>query len=107
MEQLRALERALLDLIPVARKLEVTQVPQYESALDRTRSLIANGFTQVDLTGLGTHVPDVFQRHKDWVPPLEQYADGTWAEPAWFQELEEKLQPTLRAAGKLPILGFY
>ena len=107
MEQLRALELALLELIPVAQKLGITEAAQYEWALSRTRWLMANGHTQDDLTALGTQVPDVFSRHKEWMPPLEQLPDGSWREAAWFQELEEKLQPTLHAAGMLPVVGFY
>ncbi len=106
-EQLRELELTLLALIPVARKLRIAQATQYEWALERTRWLASNGFTQNDLTELGTQVPDVYQRHKEWLPPLEQRLDGSWQEPLWFQELEQKLQPTLRAAGFLPMLGFY
>ena len=106
-EQLRTLELALLDLIPVARGLGIKEAARYEWALGRTRWLIANGYTQDDPTGLGRQVPDAFLRHKDWMPPLELQADGSWQEPAWFRQLEEKLHRTLRAAGVLPVLGFH
>jgi len=107
MEQLHRLEVALAELLPVARRQSLAEVEQYEWALERARWLLLNRWTQDDLTELGRQVPDAFVRHKDWVPPLEQRGDGRWEQPAWFQELEDKLQPALRAARVLPEIGFY
>lgn len=106
-EQLRTLERSLVELIPTAERLGLVQAQQYMRALEQTRELLVNGFTQADLTVLARAVPDVFLRHKDWLPPLEKAPDGSWQEPAWFPELEEKLQPALSAAGMLSTVGFY
>ncbi|GAB2615468.1 hypothetical protein GCM10027191_09230 [Novilysobacter erysipheiresistens] len=105
--QLRDLEVALAALIPLARRLNLRHLPQYEGALECTRTLLAHGFTQAELSDLARQVPDVWVRHKDWLPPLEKRPDGTWQEPPWFPELEAKLRPALSAAWMLSMVGYY
>lgn len=105
--QLRDLELALISLIPVAARLKLRQASQYEIALEQTRELLGRAFTQEDLSQLARQVPDVWTRHKDWMPPLEKRPDGMWHEAPWYQELEDKLQPALGAAGFLSTVGYY
>lgn len=109
-------EAQLKDLIaalpPLIEHVHASQkfaalAPQYEAALALARSLLANGFTQEQLSQLGRSVPDAFHRHKEWEPPLVQQSDGSWAEANWFAQLESVLQPALRAAGFLCIVGYY
>ncbi|MGR3087036.1 hypothetical protein ABMY21_20890 [Vibrio vulnificus] len=50
-------------------------------------------------------IPDLFNRHKDWVPPLEVGSDGKLSEPQWFLALENYLQPVLKSARELKELG--
>lgn len=111
-ERRRHLERLasfLPDLIKVCASQPdlVHLVSEYRSALEQAQELLVNGFTQEQLSRLGRSVPDAFQRHKDWMPPLEQNGNGSWREPEWFAVLEKRLQPTLRAAKTLCELGYY
>jgi hypothetical protein len=106
--QLAALRQALVELIPVAKSTGVPQSAAYERALAETGRLIARGFVQEELTSLSRMVPDVVLRHKDWESQLlVRNADGRWVFPKWFEELECKLQPALKAAGVLAVLGYY
>lgn len=107
--QLRELVAALPPLIEHVRgKPQFESVtPQYEAALDAARALLASGFTQEQLSALGRSVPDIFVRRKEWTPPLVQNQDGSWGEAGWFTELEAVLQPAIRAAGILCLVGYY
>lgn len=106
--QLAQLETALVELIPIAKKLELTQLPAYEQALAQTRLLRQSRFTQEELTALSHSVPDPIPRHRDWESNfLIQQADGRWKLPDWLTELEAKLQPALAAALDLRQLGYY
>ena len=107
--QLRQLVAALPPLIEHVRGRPqfASVAPQYEAALDTARALLASGFTEEQLSTLGRSVPDVFVRHKEWTPPLVQYQDGSWVEAEWFTELEAVLQPAMRAAGILCLVGYY
>jgi hypothetical protein len=96
----------LIEHVHASEKLS-SLAPKYQSALAMARGLLAAGFSQEQLSELGRSVPDAFHRHKEWRPPLVQQSDGSWAEPNWFAELEAVLQPALRAAGVLRIVGYY
>ena len=108
-QQLQALTVLLADLIEATESLpQMAQlVPRYRLALEQTQKLLGSGFTQEQLSGLGRAIPDAFVRHKDWLPPLEQAANGSWREPEWFTMLEARLQPTMKAARLLCELGYY
>lgn len=107
--QLEDLSAALRALIPVVASLPEFRfrAADYEVALQTCEALLRDGFTQQQLSALGRSVPDVFFRHKEWCPPAEQTADGAWREPAWFTQLEARLQPVLKAAEALYCLGYY
>ncbi len=106
--QLVELVEALKELIPLAGKLDLHQTADYENALARSGRLLAEGFTQKELSTLSRSVPDVFHRHRDWESSiLVEGEDGSLAEPEWFRELEEKLQPVLKAAAELSVMGYY
>lgn len=77
----------------VSRKLDVA-------------SLLKTSFSQSELSKLSRNIPDIYNRHKDWLPPLEQ-SHGKLREPDWFVELEACLQPVLKNAQLLRELGFY
>ncbi|AUW04775.1 TPA: hypothetical protein P0E37_005050 [Vibrio campbellii] len=77
----------------------------YECALFDVDELICNGFNQNQLSNVSDSIPDLFNRHKDWVPPLEAGSDGKLSEPQWFLALENYLQPVLKSARKLKELG--
>ena len=77
----------------------------YERALFDVDELICNGFNQNQLSNVSDSIPDLFNRHKDWVPPLEVGSDGKLSEPQWFLALENYLQPVLKSARKLKELG--
>ncbi|HHP0483038.1 hypothetical protein CGJ38_19840 [Vibrio parahaemolyticus] len=77
----------------------------YERALFDVDELICNGFNQNQLSNVSDSIPDLFNRHKDWVPPLEAGSDGKLSEPQWFLALENYLQPVLKSARKLKELG--
>lgn len=108
-KQLRALEKSLGELIPVAEATPATinLVPQYRAALERARTLIDGAFGQEDLSNLSRSIPDAFHRHKDWMPPLEPSEDGHWQEPDWFKRLDSNLLPVLDIAEKLREIGYY
>jgi hypothetical protein len=88
------------------KQLFLDKLDSYESALQEAKSLLENGFTQKQLSTLGRSVPDLFSRHKEWIPPLENEGDFS-TEAKWFLELEEQLKPALSAAGVLGIVGYY
>ncbi|WP_050940401.1 hypothetical protein [Vibrio harveyi] len=67
--------------------------------------LICNGFNQNQLSNVSDSIPDLFNRHKDWVPPLEVGSDGKLSEPQWLLVLENYLQPVLKSARELKELG--
>ena len=77
----------------------------YERALFDVDELICNGFNQNQLSNVSDSIPDLFNRHKDWVPPLEVGSDGKLSEPQWFLALENSLQPVLKSARELKELG--
>ncbi|KZZ82402.1 hypothetical protein A3767_00125 [Oleiphilus sp. HI0133] len=107
-EQLNALIPALEKLISYLKEKELflDNVASYECALEEAQRLLGNGFTQKELGALERSVPDLFHRHKEWIPPLE--TEGDYSTPAkWFEELEEYLQPARSAAGVLSIIGYY
>ncbi|MDR6935698.1 MULTISPECIES: hypothetical protein [unclassified Luteibacter] len=108
-EQLRALEQSLVDLIPLVEAIpaKADLAPRYRCALEEVRALMDGGFEQGDLSQLSRAIPDAFPRHKDWIPPLELSEDGHWQEPEWFKRLESKLAPVLNIAAKLRVTGFY
>ncbi len=108
-EQLGNLVPALEALISHMRneKLFIDQIPQYELALEEAKRFLASGFTQNELSALDRAVPDLFYRHKEWYPPLEDESN-VYSKPAkWFEDLEEYLQPAREAAGVLSIIGYY
>jgi hypothetical protein len=88
------------------KQLFLNKIDSYESALQEAKNLLENGFTQQKLSTLGRSVPDLFSRHKEWIPPLENEGDFS-KEAKWFLELEEQLNPALSAAGVLSIVGYY
>lgn len=108
-EQLRALEQSLVDLIPVveATPAKMNLAPQYRYALEKARALIDEVFDQEDLSHHSRVIPDVFHRHKDWMPPLELSEGGHWQERDWFKRLDSKLAPVLNITAKLREIGFY
>lgn len=108
-KQLATLAAALRELIPVVAALPeyAASVPDYEAALQLTERLLRDGGTQAQLTALANAVPDLFLRHREWCPPVEQAPSGDWREPEWFTRLEARLQPVLQAAGVLRVVGYY
>jgi PAS domain-containing protein len=108
-EQLHALERALVELIPVveATPEAASFTGRYIDALESTKALLGRPFDQEDLSTLSRSIPDVFPRHKDWMPPLQRTEDGHWQEAEWFKRLDGKLLPVLDVAAKLRVIGFY
>lgn len=108
-QQLTELVAALPNLIDVTRSTpQVTHfTSEYEAALEQATALLAFGFNQEQLSALSRSIPDAFPRHKDWIPPLEKALDGKWQEPSWFVSVESKLQPVLRFAEVLRMLGYY
>ena len=107
-QQLAELVAALPDLINVTRSTpQVTHfTSEYEAALEQATALLAFGFNQEQLSALSRSIPDAFPRHKDWIP-LEMAPDGKWQQPAWIVSVESKLQPVLRFAEVLRMLGYY
>jgi len=107
--QLKELKAALEELLPVVAGLSdyADSVESYRAALVSACALLENGFTQEQAMSVGKSVPDMFYRHKDWVPPSRTGADGAPHEEEWFVRAEPKLQAVLAAAGRLAALGFY
>jgi hypothetical protein len=107
--QLSNLAVALRNLIPLVAALssESKRATDYASALQRCEELLEKGFTQTEISALARSVPDLYARHKEWVPPLEQTPAGRWQEPAWFVDLEARLQPALQAAEVLRQVGYH
>lgn len=107
--QLTALKEALSSFIPYLESSQrfEDKVSIYKTSLEVTIDLLENGFEQKQLSELGRNTPDLFHRHKEWIPPLEENDKGNWVEPEWFQELETYLQPVLKAARVLSIIGYY
>ncbi len=107
LEQLKELKGVLQALIAYLQRNQQLSglVCNYEQLLSETERLIIEGFDQQQLSDFSLRVPDVFSRHKDWIPPLESGQGGMYAEAYWFSELEAYLQPVLTAAEKLRVLG--
>ena len=78
----------------------------YTSLQGDVKTLLATSFTQTDLSKLSRAIPDIYDRHKEWVPPLEETDQGA-QEPKWFQELETYLNPVLNSAQRLREIGYY
>lgn len=105
--QLVDLINALTVLIPEVERLSdfANKAENYREARSVAKRLLKEGFTQDDLSALSRSIPDLFSRHKDWVPPLEPTAGGGRKEADWFVRLDGKLQPVLEAAFLLRTLG--
>lgn len=108
-EQLKAVIEALEKFVPYleANERYQAQSPIYRAALMEAEDLFNDGFDQDALNQLSEDIPDLFHRHKEWIPPLEEDKNGKLQEPTWFTELETHLQPVLEAASKLPVVGYY
>ena len=106
LQSLASALRNLIELLPSIPEFS-SRVEEYEAALQNCEALLRNGFVQDQLSELGRSVPDLFFRHKEWTPPLEQVQTGEWREPRWFVLLEEKLKPLLVAANILHVVGYY
>lgn len=108
LSQLKKLESALPELIRVASSTPaMAYVEDYRLALAKAVDLQKKGFTQNELSALARSIPDVFNRHKDWIPPMQQIETGEWVEHQWWTFLDEKLQPVLSLARTLQMLGCY
>ena len=107
--QLVDLINALTELIPEVERLIdfADNAEAYREARSIAKRLLREGFTQDDLSALSRAVPDLFSRHKDWIPPLESTGGGGWKEADWFVQLDGKLQPVLKAAFLLRTVGHY
>ena len=107
--QLNALKTALSNFIAYLENSErfKDRISVYKASLEVTINLLENGFEQKQLSELGRNTPDLFHRHKEWIPPLEENDKGKLVEPEWFQELETYLQPVLKTASVLSIIGYY
>lgn len=88
-------------------RLFMDKISVYELALTEANRLLNEGFTQKELSELDRGVPDLFYRHKEWYPPLEDESNNLSKPAKWFEELEEYLQPAREAAGVLSIIGYY
>ncbi|WP_141230175.1 hypothetical protein [Pseudomonas sp. Irchel 3A5] len=108
LSQLKTLESALTELIRVINSTPaMTYVDDYRLALAKTVELQKEGFNQNQLSALARGIPDVFNRHKEWIPPMHQIETGEWVEHEWWKLLDEKLQPVLSLAKTLKTLGYY
>lgn len=107
--QLKDLAKALRQLIPAVRNSErfSHRAEDYARPLAKAERLLADGFTQEDLSDLARDVPDLFDRHPRWDPPLEEVSPGKWVEPEWFTSMDAILAPALRAAELLRTVGHY
>ena len=65
------------------KQLFLNKIDSYESALQEAKNLLENGFNQQQLSTLGRSVPDLFSRHKEWIPPLEN--EGDFSKEAIFE----------------------
>ncbi|MBU2709390.1 hypothetical protein KCM76_25590 [Zooshikella marina] len=83
------------------------KIPVYEQALAEANRLLNEGFTQEELNMLNRGIPDLFNRHKEWYPPLEDESNELSKPAKWFEDLEQYLQPVREAAGVLSIIGYY
>lgn len=101
----RSLE-AFLSHVEAVPELQ-SSAPSYRECLVRADNLLANGFSQEQLSELSRSVPQLFWLHKEWVPPLELALDGRWVEPRWFREYAPKHQAVVEAAEQLRVLGEY
>jgi len=108
-QQLHQLVDGLLGLIPLLEQYpELSdKLTTYRSGKNRALELLEHGFSQDELTALGRSIPDLFYRHREWEPPAEQLPDGAWHDAHWFTEIEERLQPVLKAAEQLASIGYY
>ena len=100
---------SLDDLIPVieANPLIADKSSIYVAARNEVTRLLEKKFTSFELSDLAFSVPDLFDRHKEWTPPLIQTKDGNWIEPDWFAELDNKLTAAIKAAQELRVVGYY
>lgn len=78
----------------------------YMSRKHDVKTLLLTPFSQSELSELSRAIPDLYSRHKEWIPPLEETDDGI-KEPDWFQALEMRLQPVLKSVQLLREIGYY
>lgn len=100
----RALERLCLHLKETGLFPEM--LPIYTSCNHDVETLLTSSFSQSELSEQSRAIPDLYNRHKEWCPPLEQTASGM-KEPGWFIELEAHLHPVLESARRLRETGYY
>jgi hypothetical protein len=107
-QQLHQLVDCLPGLIPLLEPYpELSdKLAAYRSGQKRALELLEHGFSEEELTALGRSIPDLFYRHREWEPPAEQLPDGRWHDAPWFTEVEERLQPVLKAAEQLASIGY-
>lgn len=106
-KDLQELKRSIEAFLPVVRHtVELQQAAEaYQACLEEVERLLSEGFCQKDLSELAAAVPQLFWRHKEWVPPLVQAADGRWEEPEWFKRAEPIQQRVIEAASQLRVVG--
>lgn len=108
-KQIKTLASSLEALIQEIRLIDKfpSQLEAYQQAFRRCHELLQEGFDQQQFSELNSMVPDLFNRHKEWLPPLEEDLSGNFREPDWFFRVEEKLKPVLDAAWELRVIGKY
>lgn len=109
-KQLARLVAALSDLIVEVKKAGIfpEKLAAYDKALSFAKELASEGFEQSELNELQANIPDLFYRHKEWVPPLEDESDRSYPyHPAkWFLLIDKKLELVLEIASELRSIGY-
>ena len=109
LQQLKSLVAAIQAFLPVLAGVEDLRksIPAYEACVAEAERLVAEGFSQADLSNLSRAVPCLFWIHKEWMPQLEQATDGNYSEPSWFRVADSLHQAVHDAAEELRVIGRY
>jgi hypothetical protein len=107
--QLRELEAALGDLIVFlsANQVYLAHIEELEANRAECLRLLAEGFTQADLSGLSRAFRPFLHTFREWLPPTEPDGRGVPRTPLWFAPLEALHERARNVAFALGILGEY
>lgn len=84
-------------------------VADYKAAKSLANHYFEVGFTQGDLNELTETIPDFSERHKEWVPPLEEGYESVfpYRVATWFTRIDQKYKKVCEVCERVRAIGEY